>query len=41
MTFRNITLLDELYDWNKMNLLEFLQEGNIPSVWRSYLNEKI
>ena len=38
--FGNITLLDDLYDWNKMTLLEFLQEGNIPNGWEQFFERK-
>lgn len=38
--FRNITLLDDVYDWNKMTLLEFLQEGNIPNGWDQFFERK-
>lgn len=33
-------MLDDLYDWNKMTLLEFLQEGNIPSGWEKFFERK-
>ncbi len=38
--FITITLLEGVYDWNKMSLFEFLQEGNIPNGWEQFFERK-
>lgn len=36
---RNIILLDNVYDWKKMSLYDFLEEYNVPDGWEEFFNK--
>lgn len=36
----NLEFIDEHYDWNTLTLLQFLQQGHIPSEWQDFFNRK-